>query len=129
MQATELRDALRAGAQHEMIGVAQHHIGAQGLHLIGIHRLHGAGRTHRHEGWCADDPARHADLARARGSVSLGNGEGELVGAHSDPEGNLHHRQVAENVTGRAKQRRAEWKSEVFYRVSSRNSKLPSPYE
>ena len=78
------------GPQHEVIGVAEHHVGAERLHLIGIHRLHGRGRADRHEGRRADDAARHPDLARARGAVGLGHREGELIGAHTVPAGNLH---------------------------------------
>ena len=66
VQPAELRHPLRAGPQHEVIGVAEHHVGAERLHLIGIHRLHGRRRADRHEGRRADDAARHADLAGAR---------------------------------------------------------------
>ena len=50
MQSAESRDALRAGTQHQVIGVAEHDAGARGAHRVGGHRLHRAGGADRHEG-------------------------------------------------------------------------------
>ena len=62
MQATEPRDALRAGPQHQVIGIAEQDVGAGFLHLLGIERLHRRHRADRHERGRADDAARRHDL-------------------------------------------------------------------
>ena len=63
VQAAKARDALRARAQHQVISVAEHDVGAGGGHALRQHRLHRARRADRHESGCADDAARRADNA------------------------------------------------------------------
>ena len=50
LQAAERGDALGARPQHQMIGVAEHDIGAGVAHLAPMHALHRAGGADRHEG-------------------------------------------------------------------------------
>ena len=71
VQPAEARDALRAGPQHQVVGVAEHHVGAERLHLIRVHGLDGRRRADRHEGGRADDAARHPDFAGARRAVGF----------------------------------------------------------
>ena len=65
MQATERGDALGAGAQHQMIGVAEHDVGAGVAQLVPVHPLHGALRSDRHECRRAYDPVRRRQLSPA----------------------------------------------------------------
>ncbi len=65
MQPAELGDALRAGPQHEMVGVAEQDIRARVPHLLRIKRLHRRHRADRHERGRADEAARCHDLAAA----------------------------------------------------------------
>ena len=50
-----LRDALGAGPQHQMIGVAEDDVGAGRAHVLGQHRLHRGAGADRHEGRRAHD--------------------------------------------------------------------------
>ena len=89
VQAAEPRDALGAGAQHQVIGVGEHDVGAGGAHLLGVERLDGRRRADRHERGRADDPARRRDLAQARGAALRDQPvaePGQRV-LHSDPSG------------------------------------------
>ncbi|GAV35157.1 hypothetical protein ROTAS13_02829 [Roseomonas sp. TAS13] len=80
VQPAQAADALRAGAQHQVIGVAQDHAGAGGAHRVGGHRLHRAGGAHGHE-----DRRRHLAMrgvqragtgAAIRGLEREGKGQG-----------------------------------------------------
>ena len=64
VQAAEALHPLRAGAQHQVIGIAEDDIRPRLLHLIHIERLDGARRAHRHEGWRADIAARRLQHTR-----------------------------------------------------------------
>ena len=70
MQPAEPRDALGAGAQHQMIGVAEDDVGAAGTHIGRLHRLDRRRRADRHEGRGADIAARRMDDAGAGLSVT-----------------------------------------------------------
>ena len=80
VQAAQPGDAFGAGAQHQVIGIAQQDVGARGAHAFGHHGLHRSGRAHRHEGRGADLAARggnHAGPGLALGCVK---GEAEFRG-------------------------------------------------
>ena len=64
VQPAEPRDPFRAGAQHQVVGVAQHQPGAGRAHRVGGHRLHRAGGADRHEHRRLD--RRHARCAARR---------------------------------------------------------------
>ena len=49
VQPAEPRDALGAGPQHQVVGVAEHDAGAGRAHRVGGHRLDRAGGADRHE--------------------------------------------------------------------------------
>ena len=75
LQTTQGRHLLRAGAQHQMVSVAQHNIGAQLAHLVGIHRLHRRRRADRHESRGANSAPRRLNRAVARRAVIVQQGE------------------------------------------------------
>ncbi len=77
VQPAEARDAFRAGAQHQMIGVAEEDVGTGVAHLIGIERLDRRDRSDRHERRRANGPARRSDLAEPRKAVCRFEMEGE----------------------------------------------------
>jgi hypothetical protein len=79
VQAAQPGDALRTGAQHEMIGVGEHDIDAAGSQLVGGDGFHRRRRANRHKGRRADHPARRGDLAEAGTAVRLDEIEGEAV--------------------------------------------------
>ncbi|MNT89067.1 hypothetical protein D3C72_2297300 [compost metagenome] len=79
MQAAKPCHALRAGPQHQVIGIAENDIGAELAHLIEIHGLDGADSANRHEGGRADDAARHGNLAKACAATRGFQGEGEFL--------------------------------------------------
>ena len=85
MQAAEPSDPFGSGVEHQMIGVAEHDVGAERLDLMAVHRLDRAGRADGHEGRRADFAARADDLAVPRRSVAGKNVECESVG-HAAPE-------------------------------------------
>ena len=69
VQSAECGDALRRRPQHQMIGVAEHDVGACRPHMLGQHRLHRAGGADRHEGGRPDCAMRGLDDAGARRAV------------------------------------------------------------
>ena len=50
VQAAERGDALGAGPQHQVIGVAEHDLGAGRAHVVVMHALDRGLRADRHEG-------------------------------------------------------------------------------
>ncbi|MGY4236709.1 hypothetical protein ACVIIW_005656 [Bradyrhizobium sp. USDA 4449] len=78
LQAAERVDALRAGTQHQMIGVAQHDICAGITHLAPVHALHGAGGADRHEGRSPHHTMRRGQAAGAGGAI--GGEQFEMIG-------------------------------------------------
>ncbi len=85
VQPAQRGHALRAGPQHQMIGVAQNDVGACRADLGRAHRLDGGGGAHRHESWGANIAAPHADRAGASLAVGRGDGEGETGASHAPP--------------------------------------------
>ena len=69
LQTSERCDALRPWPQHEMIGVAEHYIGAGVAHFAPMHALHGACGPHRHESRCSHHAMRRRQPAGARSAV------------------------------------------------------------
>ncbi len=78
LQAAKRRDALGARPQHQVIGVAEHDVGAGIAHLAPVHALHGAGCADRHEGRCAHHAVRRGQAAGAGRAV--GRQQLEMVG-------------------------------------------------
>jgi hypothetical protein len=70
VQPAEPRDALGAGAEHQVVGVAEDHVGPAGADVLRLHRLDGGGGADRHERRRADLAAAHADRAGAGGAVA-----------------------------------------------------------
>ena len=87
VQAAETGDPFGPRPQHQMIDIAQHHIGACGAHLIGIHGLHSRRRADRHESGCADFAARHGDAAPPRLAGTRQHGEPEIGRGHRSISG------------------------------------------
>ncbi len=83
MQATEARDALGAGPQHQVIGIAKNDIRARGLHVFRVHGLHGGGRADGHEGRRADGAVGGVQRAGAGLAVPRVDGEGNAHAARS----------------------------------------------
>jgi hypothetical protein len=50
VQTAQRGNPLGGGAQHQVIGIAQHNLGAGGLDRFTGHRLDGGGSANRHEG-------------------------------------------------------------------------------
>ena len=73
VETAEFGDTLRARAQHQMIDIAEHDIGAQLPHLSRIHGLDGRRRADRHESGRADFAAPGRDDAGSRGAVGGGD--------------------------------------------------------
>ena len=71
MQPAKRGDAFGAGAQHQVVGVAEHDLGAGRAHRIGGHRLHRAGRADRHEGRRRDVAVRGRDRTPVRAAPSV----------------------------------------------------------
>ncbi len=86
MQAAKPRDALRGRAQHQVIGVGEHDIGAGIPHFMPVDALHGAKRTDRHERGRADRAMRAFSTTPCRALPSVlmrRKGEGhDLVRGH-----------------------------------------------
>ena len=78
VQPAKLGDPLRAGAQHQVIRIAEDDVGAGLAHLFHVKALHRAGGADRHEGWRADLAARHRDAAGTGRAVARLDGEGEV---------------------------------------------------
>ena len=70
VQPTEPGDPLRTRPQHQMIGVAEHDIGAGRRNAFRQHCLDGAGGSNRHESRRADGAARRMDDAAPRSAVA-----------------------------------------------------------
>ncbi len=103
MQPAKRRHPFGARPQHQVVGVAEDDVGAEFPHLVGIHRLDGAGRADRHEGRRTDDAARQREAAGTGGAV--GRRDGKIDAAHpysrscirllriaTDRGGTRHHR-------------------------------------
>jgi queuine tRNA-ribosyltransferase len=73
-------DALGAGAQHEVIGVAEDDVRAARAHVLRLHRLDGRGGADGHEDGRADLAALHRDRAEPR--LAVGGVDGELKTGH-----------------------------------------------
>ena len=84
MQAPQPRHTLRAGAEHQVIGVAKDDVRAGCAHFGRAHRLNGCGGANGHERRRADFAAQHLDAARAGLAIGGGNrkleSRGHLVG-------------------------------------------------
>ena len=86
LQAAERGDPLGARPQHQMIGVAEHDIGAGVAHLAPVHALHRARGADRHEGRRPHHAMRRGQPAGAGGAV--GGEQFEMVGkAHGSAYG------------------------------------------
>ncbi len=85
VQAAELGDALRAGPEHQMVGIGEQDVGAGSRHVLGEHGLDRGAGADRHEGWRAHDPARRHDGAGPRAAVARldREGEGSAMAPHS----------------------------------------------
>ena len=66
MQPAKRVNTLRAGAQHEVIGIPKKDISPRRAHAFGHHRLDGRGGAHGHKGRRANIAARGGDDAGAR---------------------------------------------------------------
>ncbi len=65
VQTAQAVDPLSAGAQHQVIGVAQQNIGPSGAHAVGHHALDGSCGANRHKSRGSDIAARGFDDAGA----------------------------------------------------------------
>ena len=81
VQAAESGDPLRAGREHQMIGVGEHDVVAERPHRLRMHRLYRRGCSDRHERGSADYAARRRDRAETRLPVGRVDGKGKF-GAH-----------------------------------------------
>ena len=79
VQATEVAHHVGAGAQEQMVGVAENDLGAGAREVLGRERLHGGLRAHRHEDGGLHRAVRGGEPAAARGAV----GREELEAAHA----------------------------------------------
>ena len=79
----ELRDLLRTGPQHQVIGVAEDDVGARRLHLVEVEALDRADRAHRHEGGRADVAMQRVNRAKAGRAVGGVKGEAEFYVRHA----------------------------------------------
>ena len=87
VQPAERRHPLRAGPEHQMIGIAKQDIRAARPHPLGLHRLDRRRCPDRHECRCADHPALHRDCARARAAIGGGDCEGKAGHVGAPPSG------------------------------------------
>ena len=86
LQAAERCDALRTGPQHQMVGIAEHDIGAGIAHLAPVHALHRPRGADRHEGRRLHHAVRRRQFSGAR--LAVGRDEIEVIGkAHSSAYG------------------------------------------
>jgi hypothetical protein len=82
LQAAKCGDALGSGPQHQVIGIAEHDVGAGIAHLAPVHALHRAGRADRHEGRRPHQAMRRGEASAARRAV--GTQKLEMIGkAHA----------------------------------------------
>ena len=82
LQAAQGGNAFGTRSQHQMIGIAEHDVGAGIAHLAPVQALHGASGADRHEGRRPHHAMRRGQLARARRAV--GRDEIEVIGkAHA----------------------------------------------
>ncbi len=77
VQPAHLADDLVAGAQVQVVRVAEDHLRAQGAEIVGVERLDRRQRAHRHERGRVDAPVRCGEDAGARGAVLVFDGEAE----------------------------------------------------
>jgi hypothetical protein len=77
VQAPKHGNSLRAGTQHEMVGVGKNNIGAACAHGLGRKALHGRLRSDRHEGGRRHLAVRRLDHAATGGAVACRNAKGE----------------------------------------------------
>ena len=87
VQSAQGRDALGAGPQHQVIGVAEQDLGAGGGDRLRLHRLHRRGRAHGHEGRRLDGAVRGRDAAAPGGAVGGEELEAERGRRHGRPAG------------------------------------------
>jgi len=78
LQAAKGCNALSARPQHQMIGVAEHDIGAGLAHLPPMHALHRTRGADRHEGGRSHHTMRRRELAGA--SVAVAPKQFEMIG-------------------------------------------------
>jgi hypothetical protein len=78
LQAAERRDTLGAGPQHQVVGIAEHDVGAGFAHVAPVQALHGSGRSNRHERGRPHHPVRRRQATGPRGAV--GRKQLEVVG-------------------------------------------------
>ena len=78
LQAAERGDPFGARPQHQMIGVAEHDIGAGIAHLAPVHALHRARRADRHEGRRTHHAMRRGQAAGA--GIAVGCEQFKMVG-------------------------------------------------
>ena len=79
MQAAERGDAFGARAEHQVIGVGEHDIGAGRAHVVVMHAFDRALGADRHEGGCAHHAMRGRDFAAPRAAVGCDQAEGEWL--------------------------------------------------
>jgi hypothetical protein len=77
LQAAECGDPLGARPQHQMIGVAEHDIGAGVARLAPMHAFHGTRGANRHESRCPHHAVRRGQSAGA--GVAVGAEQFEMV--------------------------------------------------
>ena len=80
VQAAERGDALRPRPQHQVVGVAEHDLGAGFRHRLRIEPLHRGLGADRHEGRRLHAAVRRDEFAAPGGAVGGFQGEGEGVG-------------------------------------------------
>ena len=76
MQASQPRNALRAGAEHKVIGVSKDNVCTRRTHLCGPHCLHRCSGTHGHKCRRSNVAAQHGNSAGTR--LAVGGGDFEL---------------------------------------------------
>ena len=82
VQATERRNAFRAGPQHEVVGVAEHDVGTARTQSLRRHALHRRLRADRHERGRRHHAVGGGDLAASRSTIASEEAKGESF-AHS----------------------------------------------
>jgi hypothetical protein len=77
VEPAELGDALRSGAEHQVVGIGEQNVGARGGDVLGKHRLDRCAGADRHEGGRPHDSARRRNRAHPRKPIPRRNLEGE----------------------------------------------------